>query len=229
MIADRGGTTALSHLPAARGMARTAGPQFQVKERGDPRAPARGRRATPPGQATAPVVGGSGGVRGADPAAVPGLPAASDRHTRHDLAVAPGPGQATLDPAPPPHRRPSHGTRTAPVGSATSLGELLLGLPADPRRTRRARLPDCGEHGVVDPEASRHRPRTSSRWPHLATIPGRPSTGHSRHRLLLRRHAAAPAAVCTVLRGARHPACAPSGSHREPERSLGCSPRRGIC
>jgi putative transposase len=30
-------------------------------------------------------------------------------------------------------------------------------------------------------------------------------------------------AVCPVLRGARHPPRAPSRSHREPERSLGCS------
>src|SRR5205823_1301787 len=100
---------------------------------GDPGAPARGRRAPSPGQAAAAVVGGSGGVRGIDSAAVPGLPAASDRYARHDLAVAPGPGHATLDPAPPPHRRPSHGTRTAPVGPAAGLGELLLGLPAHPR------------------------------------------------------------------------------------------------
>jgi putative transposase len=91
-------------------------------------------------------VGGSSGVRGTDSPAVPGLPAASDRHTSHDLAMAPGPGQATLDPAPPPHHRPSHGTRTAPVGPAAGRRELLLGLPAHPRRTRRTRLPDCAEH-----------------------------------------------------------------------------------
>jgi hypothetical protein len=40
------------------------------------------------------VLGGPGGVRGAGPVAVPGLSTASDRHARHDLAVAPGPGQA---------------------------------------------------------------------------------------------------------------------------------------
>jgi putative transposase len=91
--------------------------------------------------------------------------------------MAPGAGQATLDPAPPPHHRPSHGTRTAPVGPAAGLEELLLGLPAHPRRTRRTRLPDCAEHGLVDPQASRHRPRTAPRWPYLETIPGRPSTG----------------------------------------------------
>ena len=103
-------------------------------------------------------MGGSGG----DPAVVPGLPAASARHASHDRAVAPGAGHATLDPAPPPRRRPPHGPRTAPVGSAAGLGDLLLGLPADPRRTRRARLPDRAQHGVVD---SQSEPRSI---PHLA-------------------------------------------------------------
>jgi hypothetical protein len=42
--------------------------------------------------------------------------------------VAPGPGDATLDPAPPaPNRRPFHGTRAGPVGAAAGLGEFLLG------------------------------------------------------------------------------------------------------
>jgi hypothetical protein len=36
---------------------------------------------------------------------------------------------------------------------------------------------------MVTPEASRHRPRTASQRPHLATVPDRPSTRHSRHRL----------------------------------------------
>jgi hypothetical protein len=40
-------------------------------------------------------VGGSSGVRGTDSPAVPGLPAASDRHTSHDLAMAPGQGRVT--------------------------------------------------------------------------------------------------------------------------------------
>jgi hypothetical protein len=41
--------------------------------------------------------------------------------------IAPGPGQATLDPTSPSHRRPSHGARAAPVGPAGGRGELLLG------------------------------------------------------------------------------------------------------
>ena len=38
---------------------------------------------------TAAVVGRSGGVRGADLVAVPGLPTALDRHARDGVAVAP--------------------------------------------------------------------------------------------------------------------------------------------
>jgi putative transposase len=59
---------------------------------------------------------------------------------------------------------------TAGRHTAPALHRLILrlasqnssrGLPADPGRTRRAQLPDRGKHGVVDPEASRYRPRTS--------------------------------------------------------------------
>ena len=106
-------------------------------------------------------MGGSGGVRGTDPATVPGLPATSNRHASHDRAMAPGPGHPTLDPTSPSHRRPSHGARTAPVGPAAGRRELHLGLPAHPRRTCWAWLPDSAQHGVVDPQASRHRPRAA--------------------------------------------------------------------
>jgi hypothetical protein len=53
MIVGRGGTTAVSDLPARRGLARTAGPQRTTEERGDPRASSRGRPVTPPGEQTA--------------------------------------------------------------------------------------------------------------------------------------------------------------------------------
>jgi putative transposase len=58
---------------------------------------------------------GPGGVCGADPVAVSGLPTASDCHPRHGVAVAPGPGEATLDPAPTLHREPLDSTRAAPL------------------------------------------------------------------------------------------------------------------
>jgi hypothetical protein len=106
-IARRGGATGVSHLSAAHGLAGTAGPELRGEERGDPGAASRGGGIASPGEETESVLGGSGGVRGAGPVAVPGLSAASDRHARHDLAVAPGLGQATVDPASTsPHRRP---------------------------------------------------------------------------------------------------------------------------
>src|SRR6476661_4067588 len=71
----------------------------------------------------------------------------------HGAAVAPGPGETTMDPAPTaPHWRPLHGIRAAPAGPATGLGKRDLGLPADPRRTRRARPPACAQHRMVDPQ-----------------------------------------------------------------------------
>src|SRR5581483_2646894 len=81
----------------------------------------------------------------------------------HGLAVAPGPGDATLGPAPtPPHRGPFHGIRAAPARAAPGVGEFDRGLPADPGRTRRAPLTACTKHRVVDPEASRRRPRAAT-------------------------------------------------------------------
>src|SRR5919206_3229145 len=105
MIVDRGGTTAVSDLPTAHSVAGTAGPQRTIKQRGNPRASARGRRVTPPGQQTATVLGGPGSVCGLDPVVVPGLSTASQRHPGHDFAVAPGVGEATLDSAPRPAKR----------------------------------------------------------------------------------------------------------------------------
>ncbi|MDQ3904174.1 MAG: hypothetical protein M3300_01680 [Actinomycetota bacterium] len=51
--------------------------------------------------------------------------------------MAPGLGEATLDPAPKsPHQRPAHNTRAAAVGAAAGHREFFLGLPANPWRTR---------------------------------------------------------------------------------------------
>jgi hypothetical protein len=70
---------------------------------------------------------------------------ASDRHAGHDRAVAPGLGEATLEPAPaPPKRRPPHGPRASPVGGAPGRRELRWGLSAHSRRAVRAGLPNCG-------------------------------------------------------------------------------------
>ena len=142
----------------------------------------------------------------------------------HNRAVAPGPGEATLDPAPTsPNRRPAHHlTGAAAVGAARGRRELALGLPAHPQRTRPARLPDRGKYRVVDSQASRHRSRASPRRAKLAAIPAGTSPGHSGHRLLLRRHATAPTAVCAVRSGAGNPTRSPPGSHRRPEWCLGC-------
>jgi hypothetical protein len=122
MIVGRGGTTAISDLPTAHSLAGTAGSQRTLEECGDPRAPARGRRVTPPGE-TATVLGGPGGVRGTDPVTVPSLSTASDRHPGHHLAVAPGLGEATLDSA--------RGHRSGGRRAAPELRRLVLRLPTE--------------------------------------------------------------------------------------------------
>ena len=107
----------------------------------NPRASPRGRRVTPPGQQTPTVLGRPGRVYSRGPVTVPRLLTASHRHPRHDPALAPGVGEAALDPAPAPSkRRPPHGPRAAPVGAAAGRREPLLGLSTHPRRTRRAWL-----------------------------------------------------------------------------------------
>jgi hypothetical protein len=96
VIVGRGGTTVVSDLPTGHGLARTVGSQRRIEKCGDPRAASRACRVAPPDEQAATVLGRPRGVRGTDPVAVPGLSIASDRHPGHDLAVAPGLGEATL-------------------------------------------------------------------------------------------------------------------------------------
>ena len=86
----------------------------QSKKR-NPRASTRSRRARPPGTQTATVLGGPGSVCRRDPVVVPSRSRASDCHPGPYLAVAPGLGEATQDPAPTsPHQRPAHRIRITP-------------------------------------------------------------------------------------------------------------------
>ena len=75
-----------------------AGSQRTIEGRRDSRAAPRGRPVTPPGAQTAIVLGRPGSVRSLSAVTVPHLSPASYRHLGHDLAVAPGPGEAALDP-----------------------------------------------------------------------------------------------------------------------------------
>ena len=115
-----------------------------------------------------------------------------------------------------PRRPRSGGLRVAPVGAAVGRREPLMGLPAYPRRTRWTWLSDCGKYGVVDSEAGRHRPGPSPRRAKLAAVHASASPEHSRHRLLLCRHPAAPAVVRAIRGGARDPSRPPPESPPTP-------------
>jgi hypothetical protein len=91
MIARHDTAIAVSGLPAAHGLARAAGPQLTIEECGDSGAPTRTRGVTAPRQQAASVLGRPSGVRSTGSVAVPVLPPASDRHPRHDHAMAPRP------------------------------------------------------------------------------------------------------------------------------------------
>ena len=224
MIVGRGGTTAVSDLLSGHGLAGTAGPQRTITKRGNPRAPARGRRVTPPGAQTATVVGGPSGVRGVDPVAVPRWSAASTCHPRHDPALAPGVGEATLDSASrPPTRRPTYGTAAAPVGAATGCRELLVGVTGESTAnslglaTRVGPVP-CGRFSSTLASI-----RPAPRRAQLAAIPAGTSPRHAGHRLLLRRHPAPAAVICAVRGRTRDSSRVRSRSHCPPEWCLGCS------
>ena len=128
MIVGRGGTTVVSDLLTGHVLARSAGSQHPIEECRDPRAAPRGLRVAPPGVQTPAVLGRPGRVRCLGPVTVPGLSTASHRHPGHDRAVAPGLGEAALDPA----------HRAASVGAAPGRQEPFLGLSTHPGRTRRA-------------------------------------------------------------------------------------------
>jgi hypothetical protein len=128
-------------------------------------------------------------------------------------------------------RRRTAGRRTAPelppVGPAAGLGELLLGLPADPRRTCWAWLADCGEHGVVDPQSE------PASTPHLAAmaLPG-DNSSPPRHRAFSPPTSAASTRCCSSgfiysSSWSMPPPRAPSRRHRSRAKSgHGCSGQR---
>ena len=157
---------------------------------------------------------------------VPGWPSAPERYPRHGLAVTPRPGDPTLDPAPPaPHRRPLHGSRAAPVVLRLASENPTWGDPEDPRGTRRARLPACAQHRMINCEASRHRPRAWPQRPHWRQCLCAQVNGILAPDLVLRRHRAGSPVVRAVRRGARHPRCPSPGRHGD-ERCLGRSAAR---
>src|SRR5436190_19766590 len=98
--------TPLPDLPSAHQLARPAVLRTGRQERRDPRATARGRGPATTGRPATTFLARPRRARGADRAAASPAPAPSAGGAGDVAALAPPAGQAPLDEAPPPARRP---------------------------------------------------------------------------------------------------------------------------
>ena len=117
-----------------------------------------------PGVADAAGGDGAGGAPGGD---------AADRHSRHDLALAPRhrPPPVGARVVPGPVRAPGDASQGAVGGAAAGAGERVLELPPDPRRARRARH-NCGAvPGLADPQGRRDQPGAAPLRAGLGGVP----------------------------------------------------------
>ena len=113
---------------------------------------------------------GAGGAPGGD---------AADRRSRHDRALAarhypPPVGEAA---APGPLRAPGDSSHGAVGGAAAGPGDRVVGIPAYPRRARRARHDRGTVHGLADPQERRDQPGAAPRWAGLAGVLRSPAQG----------------------------------------------------
>ena len=124
--------------------------------------------------------------RRAQPTATRPTPPRAARHTVHDPALAPTTRRPPLDHPARPARSTRHPRRRPRPGRSPGHREPHLGLPTDPRRTRRPRLPDRRVHRLEDPAQRRHRSR------HRAA-PDRPGPSSC-----ARRHTRSSPATCST-------------------------------
>jgi hypothetical protein len=135
---------------------------------------------------------------------------AIDRHSRHDLALAPGhrPPPLGAAVAPGPLRASGDASQGAVGGAAAGPGERVVGIPADPRRACCAWHRRGAVNGLADPQGRWHQPGSAPRRPRLGGVPAVPGPGDpgtGLHRRSPQRHAG--------LRPGRHRAPV-RGGHR---------------
>ena len=159
----------------------------------DPAASARCCAAAAAAGACAPDVAGPGvaGDAGRDAAHRAAGRDAAHRDSGHYLALAPrhrpAPVGAPFTPGP---LRPPGDAPQGPVGGpAAGLGERVMGLPADPRRARRARHQGGAVDGLADPQEGRDRPDAAPGRPGLGGVLAVPGAGDPGAGLLHRRPA----------------------------------------
>jgi hypothetical protein len=173
-----------ARLPARALSARLpdgADPAPGIQGRRAPGAPARERGAAPPDRpgplpAGRPAVAGSTVATGPAPAMGRGVH--GDPGDAARLASAAGRPQVGLR-QPAPSRSAVNGSRDPQARDRHRDGQSGLGASAGARRTRQARPPDRGLHGLADPAGRRYRPRAAPQGPDLEAVSDRPGPAAS--------------------------------------------------
>ena len=175
MITGRVVPAAVSDHDQAVRLARSTRPQRGGQECRDSH-PAPGSRDTsPPGDQASPHLAGPGHPGRSGPVAAPPAADLSDRHAGHAAGLAPPADHQTVD-LPSAVRPPTGHRRNPRFGAASGTRESFLGLPQDPRRTRRSRTSRRYRHDSADPGRRWARPGTPPGRHPVADLPAR--SGH---------------------------------------------------
>ena len=119
---------------------------------------------------------------------------------------------------PVPARSTGHPRRPARPGPSPGHRESHVGVPTDPRRARRPRLPDRRLHRLDHPAHRRHRPFDAASRTDLGAVPAGAGARDPRVRLVPPRHHHPAPAVRVLRHRARHPPGAHPRRHRPPDR-----------
>jgi hypothetical protein len=110
------------------------------------------------------------------------FPAPTGLSPRHTAALAPATNRPPLDPTHQRTRTAIHNRRDPPTHHRHGHRQPDLGLPPNPRRTRRPRSPCRSVHGLADPQAPRHRSRAGPTYDPVHEPTAEPGGGCRCHR-----------------------------------------------